>query len=261
METIHLTQITDLHLGIDASELLGGVATLASFESVLQAVKDQGRGSDPLLLTGDLASHCQAGAYQLLNRTLRYHQKQAYWLPGNHDDYDLMVQNLLDYPARRTVEFGCWGLLTLDSSQPNQPGGHISDQQLQQVEQDLLRLAGKFILLAMHHSPVPVNCAWLDKQQIDNQHRLYELLQASGDVVAVITGHVHQHHDSQWGDIPVYSTPSSCVQFKQNSDDFALCEQPPGYRWLDLCADGSLVTGVEFLSGFNQRPNLDCESY
>jgi Icc protein len=79
--------------------------------------------------------------------------------------------------------------------------------------------------------------------------------------VAVITGHVHQHHDSQWGDIPVYSTPSSCVQFKQNSDDFALCEQPPGYRWLDLCADGSLVTGVEFLSGFNQRPNLDCESY
>jgi len=55
MDTIHLTQITDLHLGTDASATLGGVPTLASFEAVLQAVADQGRGTDTLLLTGDLA--------------------------------------------------------------------------------------------------------------------------------------------------------------------------------------------------------------
>ena len=56
MDTVHLTQITDLHLGTDASATLGGVPTLASFEAVLQAVADQGRGTDTLLLTGDLAS-------------------------------------------------------------------------------------------------------------------------------------------------------------------------------------------------------------
>ena len=59
MDTIQLTQITDLHLGTDASATLGGVPTLESFEAVLQAVANQGRGTDRLLLTGDLASDCQ----------------------------------------------------------------------------------------------------------------------------------------------------------------------------------------------------------
>ena len=261
MDTIHLTQITDLHLGTDASATLGGVPTLASFAAVLQAVADQGRGTDTLLLTGDLASHCQPEAYRLLNSTLNAHHKQAIWLPGNHDDSELMAANLVNFPPRSVVDLGAWGLLTLDSSQPNKPGGHISDLQLQHVEQGLQTLAGKYILLAMHHSPLPVGCAWLDKQQIDNQQQLQELLSRQGNVRAVITGHVHQQFDGHWGQLPIYSTPSSCVQFKQHSEDFALSEQPPGYRWLDLHSDGTVHTGVEFLRGFAPHPNLDCASY
>ena len=261
MDTIHLTQITDLHLGTDASATLGGVPTLASFEAVLQAVADQGRGTDTLLFTGDLASHCQPEAYQLLNRTLKAHQKQAIWLPGNHDDSQLMAEYLVDFPPQSVVDLGDWGLLTLDSSQPNQPGGHISDLQLQHVEQGLQALAGKHILLAMHHSPLAVGCAWLDKQQIDNQQQLYDLLSVQGNVRAVITGHVHQQFDGIWGRLPLYSTPSSCVQFKRNSEHFALSEQPPGYRWLDLHRDGTVHTGVEFLREFAPQPNLDCARY
>jgi Icc protein len=261
MDITRLTQITDLHLGIDASATLGGVPTLASFEAVLQAVADQGRGSDTLLLTGDLASDYQPEAYQLLNKTLKAHQKQALWLPGNHDDNTVMADNLIDFPAQTVIDLGAWGILTLDSSQPNKPGGHICDQQLQHVEQGLKALAHKFVLLAMHHSPLPVGCAWLDKQQIANQYQLYELLSQHGNVRAVITGHVHQHSDGHWGDLPTYSTPSSCVQFKQFSEDFALSEQPPGYRWLDLHGDGKFATGVEFLSDFTLHPNLDCASY
>ena len=261
MDTVHLTQITDLHLGTDASSTLGGVPTLASFEAVLQAVADQGRGTDTLLLTGDLASHCQPEAYQLLNSTLNGHQKQAIWLPGNHDDSQLMAEYLVDFPLQPVVDLGAWGLLTLDSSQPNQPGGHVSDLQLQHVERGLQALADKHILLAMHHSPLPVGCAWLDKQQIDNQQQLYDLISGQGNVRAVVTGHVHQHSDGSWGQLPVYSTPSSCVQFKQHSEDFALSEQPPGYRWLDLHSDGTIDTGVKFLVDFAHQPNLDCASY
>ncbi|MGB0668874.1 MAG: metallophosphoesterase [Porticoccaceae bacterium] len=261
MDTVHLTQITDLHLGIDASATLGGVPTLASFEAVLQAVADRGRGSDRLLLTGDLASDCQPEAYRLLNSLLKAHHKQATWLPGNHDDSELMADNLRDFPPQSVVDLGAWGLLTLDSSQPNQPGGHISEAQLQHVAQGLHALADKHILLAMHHSPIPMGCAWLDRQQIDNQQQLQDLLCSQGNVRAVITGHVHQQFDGHWGQLPIYSTPSSCVQFKQHSDDFALSEQPPGYRWLDLHSDGTVHTGVEFLADFAPAPNLDCASY
>ena len=261
MDTVHLTQITDLHLGVDASAMLGGVPTQASFEAVLKAVAKQGRGEDCLILTGDLASDCQPAAYQWLNRLLTAHNKQALWLPGNHDQAEVMAEYLVDFPSQTLTEFGAWGLLTLDSSQPDQPGGHISDKQLQHVEQGLKTLVADFILVAMHHSPVSLNSAWLDTQQIDNHHRLYELLHGCGRVKAVITGHVHQQFDGRWGDLALYSTPSSCVQFKQNSDDFALSDQPPGYRWLDLHSDGRIDTGVEFLSDFHPRPNLSCAGY
>lgn len=261
MDIIHLTQITDLHLGADASATLGGVPTLASFEAVLQAVAKHGRGRDRLLLTGDLASDYQPEAYQQLNKILKTHHKQAVWLPGNHDNSAVMASCLVDYPALPVLDLGAWGVLTLDSSQPNQPGGHISDQQLRHVEQGLQALAQKFVLVAMHHSPLPVGSAWLDKQQINNQHQLYELLSGHGNVRAVITGHVHQQFEGRWGELPVYSAPSSCVQFKQHSMDFALSDQPPGYRWLDLHGDGQVHTGVEFLSDFAVPPNLDSTSY
>ena len=261
MEIVHLTQITDLHLGVDASATLGGIPTQASFEAVLGAVDQQGRGKDRLILTGDLASDCQPAAYQRLNRLLKVHNKQAVWLPGNHDKAEVMAEYLVDYPYQSVTELGAWGLLTLDSSQSSKPGGHISDKQLRHVEQGLETLRTDFILVAMHHSPVLLHSAWLDTQQIDNHHRLYELLHASGRVKAVITGHVHQQFEGHWGDIPIYSAPSSCVQFKQKSDEFALSDEPPGYRWLDLYPDGNIVTGVEFLSDFHPRPNLSCAGY
>jgi len=70
MSTVHITQITDLHLGANEQETLGGVTTFESFNATLQASEDQGRADSLLLLTGDLASDYQAGAYQLLNKTL-----------------------------------------------------------------------------------------------------------------------------------------------------------------------------------------------
>ena len=261
MGTVHITQITDLHLGSDASETLGGITTYDSFQSVLQATEHQGRGDNLLLLTGDLASDCQPQAYQLLNRALTSAGKQAIWLPGNHDSLETMKANLQDYPHRRTFEAGGWGILLLDSSRPDSPGGHFSDRELQLAQQGLEQLAGKPVLVAMHHSPVPVSSAWIDRQQIDNQQKLYAILQGHGSVRAVITGHVHQHHDSLWGEIPVYSTPSSCVQFEKHSDDFALADLPPGYRWLDLHEDGTLSTGVEFLVDYHQQCDKNCAGY
>jgi Icc protein len=261
MSTVHITQITDLHLGANEQEILGGVTTFESFKAVLQASEDQGRADNLLLLTGDLASDYQAGAYQLLNKILAEKQREALWLPGNHDDVGTMEANLTAFPRMRIYQAGAWGILLLDSSKAGQPGGQLSGAELEFAEQGLKELAGKFVLVAVHHSPVRVNSAWLDQQQIGNHQRLYDLLVSHGQVKAVVTGHVHQHHDSLWGAIPVYSTPSSCVQFEQHSDDFGLADKPPGYRWLDLHEDGSIETGVEFLSDFAQQCDRSCAGY
>jgi Icc protein len=40
------------------------------------------------------------------------------------------------------------------------------------------------------------------------------------------------------------ASPSTCIQFAPNSEDFKLDERAPGYRWLRLHDDGRIETGV-----------------
>ena len=253
MTILKLTQITDLHLGPTEDYQIRGLKPLASLRSVIKAIDNNERGEDLLLITGDLASDGQSQAYRQLNQLLNESSKRVLWLPGNHDDINVMRKSLVDYPQTTTYESGNWGIVTIDSSQKDNPGGHIADWQLQQLEAALQQFANKFVLVAMHHSPVLVDSLWLDQHRVANQLQLHGLLESHGNVKAVVNGHVHQQCESNWNGLAVYSTPSTCRQFQPLSDDFALSSQPPAYRWFDLYADGHIDTAVEFVEQVDQQ--------
>lgn len=77
----------------------------------------------------------------------------------------------------------------------------------------------------------------------------------------VLSGHVHQESWREWHSIQFYSTPSTSVQFKPLSDHFALDEQAPGYRILQLNADGSHETHVERVLHAQQKINVEISGY
>ena len=256
-----LVQITDLHLGETPQSVLAGIRPLDSLKAVLNAINDFGRGDDLLLLSGDLSGKSSAESYTMLNQLLQDYGKQAVWLPGNHDNVELMKKHLVSYPSCPVSELGNWGILTLDSSQADTPVGHIRDEELRLVDDRLNQLVGKPILVTMHHCPIALGCQWLDKQRVNNPDGLYDLLASHDDVKLVVTGHVHQQYDGLWRNLPLYTTPSSCIQFKQHSNDFAISDQPPGYRWFDLGDNGVVKTGVEFVANFDQYPDTDNAGY
>lgn len=237
--------MTDLHLGPSADYQCRDFNTLNAFKTVLEAFESNSNGKEVIVLTGDLASNAQPAAYQQLNKILSDKHQQAIWLPGNHDDMLLMKKHLSDFPYSPIYQDKHWAILMLDSSVAGQPGGEISSQQLVQLEINLERLKDMHILVAMHHSPVSVNSRWLDEHQISNHQKLHHLLAAHGNVKAVITGHIHQQYEINWRGIQVYSTPSTCFQFQENSDQFALSNKNPAYRWLDLHPDGLIETGIK----------------
>lgn len=68
------------------------------------------------------------------------------------------------------------------------------------------------------------------------------------NVEAVLCGHVHQDFDVMYQGVRVVATPSTCVQFKPNSDDFALDNESPGWRMLTLTREGELKLEVGRLS-------------
>jgi hypothetical protein len=63
-------------------------------------------------------------------------------------------------------------------------------------------------------------------------------------VRGLLWGHVHQRYDDHAGGLRLMGTPSTCYQFVPGRDDFALDGLGPGYRRIQLRADGRIDSQV-----------------
>ena len=88
---------------------------------------------------------------------------------------------------------------------------------------------------------------WLDTVGLRNPGELFRVLANHPGVRGLVWGHVHQAMDHQRNGLRLLSAPSTCYQFRPGSDDFALDDRPPGYRWLSLAADGTMAARVGWL--------------
>ncbi len=104
-------------------------------------------------------------------------------------------------------------------------------------------------MICLHHHPVAIGCAWLDGQVIDDARDFFTILGQHQSVRAVLWGHVHQEYQYTRDGVLLLASPSTCVQFKPGSSDFALDDKAPGYRWFKLYPDGVVETGVERVTG------------
>ena len=57
------------------------------------------------------------------------------------------------------------------------------------------------------------------------------------------------------------STPSTCVQFEPESDEFSVEKIPPGYRWMQLNPDGSIDTRVSRVEGIDFEIDWSVKGY
>jgi len=174
----------------------------------------------------------------------------AYWLPGNHDNPEV-VAKILDSPpisAQKSFTAGGWQFLLLNSQIPGQVGGYLSPESLDWLDSQLTSSSDKPTLIGLHHQPLPVDSAWIDGSKVANAEELLEILDNHPQVKLVIFGHIHQEFDCWRHNIRYLGTPSTGGQFKPRSPNFALDEIAPGFRWLKLYPDGKFETRVERLS-------------
>ncbi|MFT0532691.1 3',5'-cyclic-AMP phosphodiesterase [Castellaniella hirudinis] len=242
-------QLTDTHLFASPGQALLGIKPWLSLQAVLQHILDTGVRAQHVLATGDLTQDGHADAYEHFLQALAQLPWPLHGLPGNHDQPD-RLQARLQAAATPVVDCGAWRLVLLDSHAPGTEGGHLAPAQLALLRQAAQVRDGRHVLVAMHHHPVPMGCAWLDTMRIDNAAELFQALDTLPAVRALVWGHVHQAHDSlldrPGGRAPLrlLSTPSTCFQFLPHSPHFALDTQMPGYRLIHLHPDGRLDTDL-----------------
>ncbi|MBV8342181.1 MAG: hypothetical protein JO173_07350 [Gammaproteobacteria bacterium] len=101
---------------------------------------------------------------------------------------------------------------------------------------------------------------WLDRVGLTNAAEFLQAVDRHSNVRAIVWGHVHQSYDALRKGVRLLATPSTCAQFLPRADDFAIDRRPPGYRTLELRADGSLLTEVVWLGKDSAAHSSSCSA-
>jgi 3',5'-cyclic-AMP phosphodiesterase len=243
---LHLLQFTDLHLLGDAGGKLRGVATLPALRAVLAHARAKlAWPVDAILATGDLVQDDPRG-YAAFRHVFEQLHTPVYCLPGNHDDVEAMARELREQPfvVGGAVDRGCWRIVLLDTSVPGRASGHLGPGALAGLESALGTADDRHVLVCMHHHPVPMGSAWLDRLSLDNAEQFFRVIDGHSNVRAILWGHVHQQYEGLRRGVRLLGTPATCTQFLPRAAEFALDTRPGAYRTLDLRPDGSLLTEV-----------------
>ena len=262
-KVIKALQITDLHLFAGSDGSLVGLNTEQSLEAVEAAVRAHDLPADLVLATGDLVHDGSLAAYQRSFSHLASFELPVYCLPGNHDE----LQALQESASRDAVHYvedytyGNWHFIFLDSTIPGEDGAHLTPETLQILETQLQSSPDAHTLVCLHHQPVKMGSQWLDTMAVDNPDAFFSIIDRYPQIRGILWGHVHQEYDGMYKNIRMMCSPSTCIQFLPGSEEFAIDNAAPGYRWLELHPDGRIETGVSRTDSIPGTIDMACSGY
>lgn len=242
---VNILQITDTHIhDMDVRDFYG-TRPRQSLDQVIQYALTDIPKIDYVVVTGDLSHEGSERAAEVLKKCLMQFDCPVYVTPGNHDDTHIIEQYLLNDQITQPeqIQLDHWQLLFADSHLDGQVHGRISEHTFKQLNRQLEQNA-KPALLFTHHPPASIHCQWLDKIGMNNGDQLLSQMAAYPQLKAIVFGHIHQPFEQQWEHFLLLGCPSTCIQFKPHSDNFATDNQPPGYRLLCLNPRGNLTSRV-----------------
>lgn len=261
---IRLLQITDPHLFANEQAELLGINTLASFKQVLKEIKQRPFAYDFILATGDLVQDGSDQGYLQFASLIAQLEKTCFWLPGNHDVQAKMLAflNLGNLnPAKQLLLGEKWQLILLDSQVFGVPHGELSRHQLDGLTQCLQQYPKRHTLIVLHHHLLSTHSAWLDQHNLRNSQHFADILAQFDNVRGILHGHIHQQVDAHWQGYPIMATPSTCIQFKPDCNQFTLDTLQPGWRELELHPDGRITSQVQRIQQATFLPNMQEEGY
>jgi len=245
--SVLIAQLTDTHLFADAEGVMMGVKTAESLNTVVAELARLPRTPDLLLLTGDLTQDETAASYERLRHVIEPLGILTAMIPGNHDVPAVMISSLQGgcFTAARSLQIGGWQVVLLDSVVAGQTAGALAASELRFLADQLASFPNTPTLVALHHPPCLIGSPWMDEIGLQQAGALFEVLDRSPQVKLVIFGHIHQAFEGDRQGVRYLGTPSACMQFKPRSQDLTLDETLPGFRLIELFADGMFHTEVK----------------
>ncbi|RVU33157.1 3',5'-cyclic-nucleotide phosphodiesterase [Rheinheimera riviphila] len=240
-----LLQLTDCHLLADPQADYQQIKPYQHLAALLGALKTQ--AFDALLLTGDLTQDHSLASYQLLADLLKDWPSPVFYLPGNHDEPDLMAQAFAKPPfvAATEVTANGWTWLLLNTKGAT-PAGEFDQPRLLELATTLQNTRTP-VWLFCHHHPLPIGAA-IDRHGLQHPEALLSLLTEHPQVKGLAHGHCHSAYQAthqigyQAGHpagLTIVGCPATSVQFTLSADWQTEDQGPQGCVW-NFAADGSV---------------------
>ncbi len=248
--SLTIVQITDCHLFADPAVRLRDVATWPRFQATLTALRTQVPQADLLVITGDTAHDELEATYRAVRRELGDWCPRLRIIPGNHDQRSALqavFPEACRFQADRIVFEQCfehWLLIGLDSQKPGTLPGRLGDEQRDWLAGQLESHPALPTLLLLHHPPVSIRSAWLDRIALEDASELRALLQRHPQVRLLLTGHVHQQFSAKFGGACVLTTPAVGPHFRPRTEELEILPHRPSYRIIELGPAGDWSTQV-----------------
>ena len=230
-------QISDSH--IDDEKFVMGVDSQANLTCIVEHISKQ--SYDALVFSGDLSHNGTMNSYIRINEILKPLDNKPYILPGNHDNKSNLTKKFGN-SLLCNFKLNDWEIITIDSVQNEKVSGHLSEQKLQALADEIKLSKAKHIVLCLHHPVVPMQSSWNDDLSLENSEEFFSVISQFPRVKAIIWGHAHQSSEFKFGNIKLFSCPSTAVQFcgplsigynhyTLHANGEIKCKT----RWLDYC--------------------------
>lgn len=252
MKLIH---ISDLHFTSDDEALFCGNPK-DRFERCVAHVNATHADADLCVITGDLTHWGERSAYESLRDVLAGLALPAELLLGNHDDRDVFrsvfpaqavdehghVQSVRDTAAGRCV--------FMDTLEPGTHAGAYGADRLGWLKRELEAGAGRPHYLFMHHHPMPVKIAAMDRiGQQDAAALRGVLAEHSSDIRHLFFGHCHLPMSGAYLGIPFSSIRSVNHPLWPDyaAETITIADVAPHYAVVLIDDDSLVVHHEEFL--------------
>lgn len=252
---LKILQITDCHL-MPPGEMIFDSDPQARLAAAVADINRHHADAALCVLTGDLAHHADARAYDALREALAALKVPYQLVPGNHDDRGAMraafpelacdehgfVQSVRDTPAGRFV--------FLDTVDPGVHTGAYCERRRAWLAAALDDSRSRPVYLFLHHPPFTIALPHIDQYRMLDGEAFAAVLAGRSNLRHLFFGHVHRPVSGSWRGIPFSAlrgtNHQSWLDFAETRRNITSLE-PPAYGIIFLSDDMTVVHAHDYL--------------
>ncbi len=195
-----LAQISDTHFRSQNEKLYGFIDINAGNADVVCQLNALRERPDAVIVSGDIVNCGRPEEYRMARQILGGLDYPLFVIPGNHDDKAHFLEYLRPLcpqlgtdpqNMRYAIDDFATRLLFIDSSLAGESKGWLTSETLNWLEAQLIAGGDKPTAVFMHHPPLPLGNAQMDRIACENGHLLLKLVERFPALVRIFCGHNH----------------------------------------------------------------------